>query len=196
MRPLLAAVFIFSIAPAAGQEVRVPDGFERSVLVLDPAAGRRGIYRIEPQNPGVFRGFTVVDLERVDAPVPDPRNWLLDRLATEAGEIAGSTFFLVDPDGPASGNGAQSVSPARTLRRIGTAPESFCAGPDRVHSLPGAFLELGCAFTFETFTAHLLLRLGRTEAGWFALRARALSAVRFRELVAIADSVRFGEGTE
>lgn len=199
MRALLAASLVLGLAPAAAQEITVAEGFERRPLVLDPGGSRTGAFRITPRADHAFRGFTLLDVERLDRPGPlddvasDPDRWLFDRLAAEAGEIAAQSFFLLDPDSPASGNAAWTHPVAQTLRLIGSAPESFCVGPSTAYNLPGTVRELDCAFGFGTFTAHLLLRLGGVGTEWFAVRARALDSDRFHELVSMADTLRFTE---
>lgn len=189
--PAAALAAALGLAPAAAQEVSVPDGFEKRTLVLGPDSGRTGIHRIEPRDDRAFRGFTLLDIERVDGPVDDPDLWLLDRLSAEAGEIAASSFFLLDPDNPEIGGAARPFPVARTLRLLGAVPESFCTGPGQAYSLPGYVRELDCTVGLGMFTVRLLLRIELAGAGWFAVRARALDSGRFRQLSAIADSVRF-----
>ncbi len=121
--------------------------------------------------------------------------WLFDRLAGETTAAADLGLLLLDKESPFTDESFLDLQTdpkeiVSTLQLLMEAPEIFCDDPIDTYTPAGAARELDCNFRFGRFTSYLLLRLQKTEEGWFLVRARAANSQRYRQLREIANSLR------
>ncbi len=186
------------LVPAAGgaDPSNLPSDLARSPLRLDIDSGLLGLFRIEPRHPSPFRALTRLDVAMLEHAVRDPHQWLLDRVSAETAAIAEATLILFDPDSPYAGARINDWEPSpesvlATLELVAERPHQFCDGPVESHNETGLMVEVTCAFWLGGTSSHLLVRVQEAGTAWYTVMARAQNSRRYRQLSAIANSLRF-----
>ncbi len=197
----LRAIFLFTLLAVVcvvpvGLATDLPPDFVRNSLILNMHSGELGLYRIEPRKPGPFRAFTRIDVAMVEHAIGDPHQWVIDRVSGETAAVAEAALVLFDPDNPYAGARVndEELSPEsvhRTLDLVAQQPHHFCDGPTESYNDTGTTIEIDCAFWLAGTSTHLLVRLQQAGDTWYLIIARAHNSRRFRQLSAIADSLRF-----
>ncbi len=197
-RALAAAAAAAALAPAtaAADLSNLPADLTRHSLSLDIHSGLLGLFRIGPRQPGPFPTLTRLDVAVVEHTVADPRQWLLDRVSAETATVAEAALILFDPDHPYAEAGIHdqergAASVHATLSLMAEQPHRFCGEPSESYNAAGRRVEVDCAFRLGGTSSRLLMRVQEAGSSWYSVTVQAQNRHRYRQLSAIANSLRF-----